>query len=102
MEAAAAEAEPTPVGEQSPPNMHYYVPGQSQAEEEDGWGEEVGFTENNESTDSSDRFLVLPQQDLLVYDALSAIGEPQIDYSQSYILTSDKYVVSLEAKVARK
>jgi hypothetical protein len=40
------------------------VPGQSGGEEEDGWGEEIGFTEANESTDSIDQFLVLPQQDL--------------------------------------
>jgi hypothetical protein len=78
------------------------VPGQSGGEEEDGWGEEIGFTEANESTDSIDQFLVLPQQDLLVHAALPIGGEPLIDYSQSYILTSDEYVASLEAKATKR
>jgi hypothetical protein len=68
------------------------VPGEAGGEEEDGWGEEIGFNEANESTDSFDRFLVLSQQDLPVHAVLPAGGEPQIDYSQSYILISDKYV----------
>jgi hypothetical protein len=37
-----------------------------------------------------------------VHAPLLAAIEPQIDYSQSYILTSDEYVASLEAKVAQK
>ena len=78
------------------------MPGQLYDEKEHGWGEEVGFNKNNESTYSIDRFLVLPQQDLPVHDALPANGEPQTDYSQSYILTSNEYVASLEAKATRK
>jgi hypothetical protein len=46
--------------------------------------------------------LILPQQDVLQHDPLPPGGEPQIDYSRSYILTSEEYVSSLEAKASRK
>jgi hypothetical protein len=100
LEAALGESDPQE--KPSLPQQHYYVPGEAGGEEEDGWGEEIGFNEGSESIDSFDQFLVLPQQDLPVHVALPAGGEPQIDYSQSYILTSDEYVASLEAKAARK
>jgi hypothetical protein len=37
-----------------------------------------------------------------VHEPLPASGEPQIDYSKSYILISEEYVASLEAKACRK
>jgi hypothetical protein len=46
--------------------------------------------------------LVLPHEDIPTHDPLHVGGEPQIDYSRSYILTFDEYVASLEAKVAKK
>jgi hypothetical protein len=33
---------------------------------------------------------------------LFTTGEPQIDYNQSYIFTSNKFVASLEAKIEQK
>ena len=81
---------------------HYYVLGKADGEEDDGWGEEIGFNEGSESTYSFDQCLVLPQQDLHIHAILLVGGEPQIDYNQSYILTSDEYVASLEAKAAQK
>jgi hypothetical protein len=69
---------------------------------EDNWGEVVGYTENGQADDSIDRFLVLPQQDVPTYEPLPAGGEPQIDFSKSYILTSEEYMASLEAKASKK
>jgi hypothetical protein len=82
---------------------HYFVhPEEGQEEEDHGWGEEVGFTEDQESGDSIDRFLVLPQQDAPIHRSVPTGGEPQIDYSRSHILTSEEFVASLEAKAAKK
>jgi hypothetical protein len=57
LETALAEGEEQPV--ERPPRQHYFVPG-SAAEDDDGWGEEIGFTENNDGGGTIDRFLVLP------------------------------------------
>jgi hypothetical protein len=86
---------------ESLPKRHYFVPGAA-PEEDEGWGEEIGFNDNNDNPDSIDRFLVLPQADLPEHAPLPANGEPQIDYSRSHILTSDEFVASLEAKAAQK
>jgi hypothetical protein len=81
------------------PKRHYFVPPEGAQEEEDpGWGEEIGFSEEEESGESIDRFLVLPQEDVPVHPPLPTAGEPQVDYSRSYILTSNEFVASLEAK----
>jgi hypothetical protein len=64
--------------------------------------EEIGFSEEQESRESIDRFLVLSQEDVPIYPPLPAVGEPQVDYSRSYILTLDEFVASLEAKAAHK
>jgi hypothetical protein len=81
------------------PKRHYFVPGN---EGDDGWGEEIGFNENSENPDSIDRHLVLPQEDLPVHVPLPATSEPRIDYNRSHILTSDKFVASLEANATQK
>ena len=65
------------------------------------WGEEIGFNEHS-NKGSIDRFLVLPHEDILIHVTLPVDGEPQIDYSRNYILTSDEYVASLEAKATHK
>ena len=81
--------------------QHYFVPGKSPAEE-DGRDEEIGFNDGSGNPDSIDRFLVLPQEDLLVHAPLPRSSESQIDYSKNHILTFDEFVASLEAKTARK
>jgi hypothetical protein len=81
------------------PKRHYFVLGESPAEE-DGWGEEIGFNDGSGNPDSFDRFLVLPQEDLPVHAPLPGSSEPQIDYSKNHILTSNAFVASLEAKTA--
>jgi hypothetical protein len=70
--------------------------------ENDEWGEEIGYIEQGHAEDSIDHFLVVSQQDVPQHDPLPLGGEPQIDYSKSYILTSKEYVASLEAKASRK
>jgi hypothetical protein len=100
LEAALAELEEQECGLH---RRHYFVPLEEGQEEEDhGWGEEVGFTEDQESGDSIDRFLVLPQQDVPIHRYVPTGGEPQIDYSRSHILTSEEFMASLEAKAAKK
>jgi hypothetical protein len=96
LEAALAEGEEQPI--ERPPRQYYFILG-SAAEDDDGWGEEIGFTEKN---DGGGTILVLPQEDLLVHAPLPPTGEPQIDYNKSHILTSDEFVASLEAKAACK
>lgn len=64
-------------------------------------GEEIGFSEQSNGR-SIDRFLILLYEDILAHDLLPTSGEPQIDYTMSYILTFDEYMASLEAKLARK
>jgi hypothetical protein len=64
-------------------------------------GEEIGFSKQKNGR-SIDRFLVLLHEDILTHDLLPTGGEPQIDYIMSYIFTSDEYMASLEAKLARK
>jgi hypothetical protein len=70
--------------------------------ESDDWGEIIGYSEQGAWDDSIDRFLVLPQQDVPMHEPLRPGGEPQIDFSKSYILTSEEYMASLEAKASRK
>jgi hypothetical protein len=88
--------------------VHYYVPPETTEGVQAGWGGEdswaevVGYTENGQADDSIDRFLVLPQQDVPTHEPLPAGGEPQIDFSKSYILTSEEYMASLEAKASKK
>jgi hypothetical protein len=79
----------------------YVLPVECDEESDSGWDEEIGFSEHS-NEGSIDRFLVLPHEDIPVHDPLPAGREPQIDYSRSYILTSDEYVASLEAKIAHK
>ena len=84
------------------PRSHFYIPPVEATEEEDcRWSEEISF--NEESTGRSiNRFLVLAHENILVHDPLHVGGELQIDYSRSYILISDEYMASLEAKAACK
>ena len=83
------------------PRSHFYVLVECDEEGDNGWNEEIGFSEHS-NEGSIDRFLVLPHQDIPTHDPLLEAGELQIDYSMSHILTSDEYVASLEAKAARK
>jgi hypothetical protein len=100
LEVALAKSEPKL--EERLLQQHHYVLGLSTREEEHGLGKEIGFIKDTKSIDSIGRFLVLPQQDLPIHVALLVAGEPQIDYNQSYILTSDKFIASVEAKATRK
>ena len=61
-----------------------------------------GFNDNNENPESIDRFLVLPQEDLLVHTSLLTTRELKIDYNRCHILISDEFVAFLEAKIACK
>ena len=83
------------------PRSHFYVLVECDEEGDNGWNEEIGFSEHS-NEGSIDRFLVLPHQDIPSHDPLLEGDEPQINYSMSHILTSDEYVASLEAKAARK
>jgi hypothetical protein len=85
----------------SPRSYFYVLPVECDEEDDLRWGEEIGFSEHS-NEGSIDKFLVLPHEDIPVHVPLPAGGKSQIDYSRSYILTSDEYVASLEAKAARK
>jgi hypothetical protein len=104
LDEALAQAEEEPTGS----FVHYYVlPLAREAVEPrwgegDDWGEVIGYSEQGAGDDSIDRFLVLPQQDVPVHEPPPPDGEPQIDFSKSYILTSEEYMASLEAKASRK
>jgi hypothetical protein len=100
LEAALAEPEDQ---EHGLSRRHYVVLlVEGEEEQEHGWREEVGFTKDQASADCIDRFLVLPQEDVHVHPTLPTGGKPQVDYSRSYILTSDEFLASLEAKAAKK
>jgi hypothetical protein len=104
LEEALAQAEEQPTGS----FVHYYVPPLARPavepgwDESDDWGEIIGYSEQGAGNDSIDYFLVLPQQDVPVHEPLPPGGEPQIDFSKSYILTSEEYMALLEAKASRK
>lgn len=85
------------------PKRNYFVLLEDAHEEEDlGWREEIGFSDEQESRESIDRFLVLLQEDVPIHPLHPAVGKPQVNYSCNYILTSDEFVVLLEAKAAHK
>jgi hypothetical protein len=58
--------------------IYYYVPPMTRKGVQlgwgdmDDWGEVVGYSEQDQTNESIDRFLVLPQQDLPVHEPLPA------------------------------
>jgi hypothetical protein len=91
-----------PEEEPRSPRSHFYIPPVQCNDQDDwSWDEETGFSEHS-NEGSINRFLVLPHEDIPTHDPLPTSGEPQIDYSMSYIITSDEYVATLEAKTAHK
>jgi hypothetical protein len=84
------------------PRSHFYVPPIECNEQYDwGWGEEIGFNEQSNEV-FTNRFLVLPHEDIHAHDLQPISSEPLIDYFMSYVFMFDEYVASLEAKAIRK